>query len=260
VGFGVTTHPQAGAQEVEFLNLHDKVAIVTGGGSGIGLATARILAARGAAVAVFDLDLSRLEQQSGLSGHRVDVTSEDEVSAGVAAVFEQHGRIDILVNSAVAFRWGHTVDTLADDWDLMLAVNLKGTWLMGRQVAAVMKEQGWGSIVNIGSNMGMKGIANQMAYSASKGGVIALTRSMAVDLGPSGIRVNCINPGHTHTPLADWAAAGLGLDEEVTVREKYPLQRVGEAEELGRVIAFIASDDNSFMTGAIVPVDGGYTA
>jgi NAD(P)-dependent dehydrogenase (short-subunit alcohol dehydrogenase family) len=131
--------------------------------------------------------------------------------------------------------------------------------LLCREVAGVMKAQGSGSIINVASNMAVKGVANQLAYSASKGGVVALTRSMAVDLGPSGIRVNCVNPGHIHTPMGDSASRQLGLTDQA-IKQRYPLQRIGEADEVAQTIAYLASDAASFVTGAIIAVDGGNTA
>jgi NAD(P)-dependent dehydrogenase (short-subunit alcohol dehydrogenase family) len=140
-----------------------------------------------------------------------------------------------------------------------MSVNLKGTWLASRAVVPVMTGGGGGAIVHVASNMGMRGVANQVAYSASKGGVIALTRSMAIDLGSVGIRVNCVNPGHVSTPMGDGAALQLGLTEE-TVGLKYPIGRIGVPEEQAAAISFLASDEAAFVTGAIVAVDGGYTA
>lgn len=235
---------------------------MAGGGSGIGYATTTLLAERGFTTYAFDSDLSRIgdEVQSGtFAAIGVDISDSSAVAAAVAQVDAAHGRIDILVNSAGVLRWGGTTDTSEDDWDLVFAVNLKGAWLLSREVASVMKRQRSGSIVNVASNMAVKGVANQIAYSASKGGVVALTKSMAVDLGPSGIRVNCVNPGHIHTPMGDSASQRLGLTSE-GIQQKYPLQRIGEADEVAQTIVFVASDSASFMTGAVIAVDGGNTA
>jgi NAD(P)-dependent dehydrogenase (short-subunit alcohol dehydrogenase family) len=239
-----------------------QVVVVTGGASGIGRAAARRIAAEGGRVVVVDRDpaaSAAVAEDVGGVAESADVGTMADVDALRDRVLGRFGAVDALVNSAGILRWGGTVDTTEDDWDELMRVNLKGSWLTVRAFAGPMAERGRGAIVNIASNMGVRGVANQVAYSASKGAVIAMTRSMAVDLGPRGIRVNCVNPGHISTPMGDGAAAKLGLTQE-GIQARYPLKRIGASDEVATAIAYLASDEASFVTGAIVAVDGGYTA
>ncbi|WP_417554907.1 SDR family NAD(P)-dependent oxidoreductase [Microbacterium sp.] len=236
-----------------------RTAIVTGGRSGIGRATAQLLVERGLRVLAVDVAAPEGTLPRGMSAAVVDIRDHDQVESAVSDFVAENGRIDVLVNSAGVLRWGGTVETTEDDWDMLFDTNVKGTWQLSRSVIPHMVAAGRGSIVHVASNMGMKGVANQIAYSASKGAVIALTRSMAVELGPSGIRVNCVNPGHISTPMGDGAALRLGLTLE-GIRERYPLGRIGHADEVAQAIAYLAEEQSSFITGAILAVDGGYTA
>jgi NAD(P)-dependent dehydrogenase (short-subunit alcohol dehydrogenase family) len=239
-----------------------RVVVVTGGASGIGRSAGGRIAAEGGRVVLVDRDpaaAASAAEEIGGTPESADVGSAADVDALRDRVLERFGTVDALVNSAGILRWGGTVDTTEDDWDELMRVNLKGSWLTARAFAGTMAERGRGAIVNIASNMGVRGVANQVAYSASKGAVIAMTRSMALDLGPRGIRVNCVNPGHISTPMGDGAAAKLGLTEE-GIRARYPLMRIGASDEVATAIAYLASDEASFITGAIVAVDGGYTA
>jgi len=238
-----------------------KVVVVTGAGSGIGLGAARRIAAEGGTVVRLDRDADALAASADTGKQHdvvVDVADAASVDRARREVLAAHTGVDAVVTSAGVLVWGGTTDTTEADWDTVLRVNLTGTWLICRAFAGGMVERGRGAIVTVASNMGLRGVANQVAYSASKGGVIALTRSMAVDLGPSGVRVNCICPGHIVTPMSDQATQRLGLTAE-GVRAKYPLARVGQPEEVATAIAYLASDEASFLTGAVVPVDGGYT-
>lgn len=236
-----------------------RTAIVTGGRSGIGQSTARILAERGFRVLAIDVAASDGALPAGVSAAIADIRDHDQVDRVVSDFAAETGRIDVLVNSAGVLRWGGTTETTEEDWDMLFDTNVKGTWQLSRSVIPHMVAAGSGSIIHVASNMGMKGVANQIAYSASKGAVIALTRSMAVELGPSGIRVNCVNPGHISTPMGDGAALRLGLTAE-GIRDRYPLGRIGRADEVAQTIAYLADGESSFVTGAILAVDGGYTA
>jgi meso-butanediol dehydrogenase/(S,S)-butanediol dehydrogenase/diacetyl reductase len=247
--------------------LEGRCALVTGAASGIGAACAERFAAEGARVAGLDL-----AEPTGESWERIckrapeaiacaaDVRDEAAVARCVASVAERFGRIDVLVNAAGVSGAG-AVDALdVAEWDRVVDINLKGTFLVCKHVAARMKEQGAGSIVNLASVEGLEGFQMQAAYNASKGGVVLLTRNMAVDYGPHGVRVNCLCPGLIETPMT----APLHLEGLRPVYEKFVsmhlLGRGGRPEEVASAALFLASDDASFVTGHALVVDGGFTA
>jgi NAD(P)-dependent dehydrogenase (short-subunit alcohol dehydrogenase family) len=243
-----------------------KNVLVTGGTSGIGLATARRFLDEGSRVFVAGIDageLSRvLESVSALGtvdGTAGDVSDERQAEAIVDAAVAAHGRVDVLINNAGIALKATFLDTSPDVWDRTLAVNLRGMFLMAQAVARLMVADGrGGAIINMASTNALGGEADFGAYNASKGGVLQLTRTMAVELGTRGVRVNCVCPGFIDTPLNRALA-----DEDEFVeyeRTRIPIGRRGQPEEVAAVYAFLASDDASYMHGSAIVVDGGQTA
>jgi NAD(P)-dependent dehydrogenase (short-subunit alcohol dehydrogenase family) len=233
--------------------LDRSVAVVTGAGSGIGAACVERLREEGATVATLDV--------AGEVDHRVDVRDEPGVRAVFASVVDQHGHVDVVVNAAGVIGGGpvHLVDE--DEWDRVVDVNLKGTFIVDKHSSVHMLAQGHGSIINIASIEGLEGTEGGSAYNASKGGVVMLTKSMAIDYGRRGIRVNCICPGGIDTPMLRSVTDldGLNLYQE-TLREEHMLGRFGRPSEIAAAAAFLASEDASFITGHALVVDGGFTA
>lgn len=251
--------------------LAGKVALVTGAASGLGAETARRLAREGAAVMLSDLSIGDGEAITAYiiaSGGRAafiahDVTSEDDWTAAVAGTTTVFGRLDILVNNAgiVGNQLELMTHSLAD-WRRILAVNLDGVFLGMRAVGPVMAGQGGGSIINLSSIMGKVAMPNVTAYAASKGGVLMLTKAAAVEWAPLGIRVNSVHPGFIDTPMVANAlhAAENGNEMRSAIMAAHPLGRLGVPREIADAVVFLASDEASFMTGAELVVDGGYTA
>lgn len=244
-------------------DLAGKVAIITGGGSGIGLGCALYLADVGAQVAIIDVNDAAGEAVREEIGEdaifiRTDVSSNADCKSAVEQIQEKFGRIDILVNSAGVIRRKSVVDLTEEEWDLVLDVSLKGTFLMSKYTIPIMERNG-GAIVNIGSGWGLKGGPQAAAYCAAKGGVVNLTRAMAIDHGPQKIRVNCVCPGDVDTPLLRSEAVQLGADTDEFMAEAAdrPLARVGTPLDIAKAVYFLVSDLSPWITGAIVTVDGG---
>ena len=237
--------------------LEGRVALITGGASGIGAATAQKFAAEGATVAIIDRDAEGvLAIAAAVGGHAyaLDVRDSDEVNDVVNVVAQTLGSIDILVNNAGTgdLRPLHTVDDKL--WHRLIDVNLTGTFNMTRAVIPYMLETGGGAIVNNASVSGLAPTRNEAAYSAAKAGVISLTKSAALEYGPT-VRVNCVAPGHVRTPMtAVWEQMP---DAFAPIAESIPLGRIGEADEVAEVILFLASERASYVTGQTLIVDGG---
>jgi NAD(P)-dependent dehydrogenase (short-subunit alcohol dehydrogenase family) len=251
------------------MQLQDKVAIITGGNSGIGRSTARLFADEGAKVVIAARHADRghavaqeIEAGGGIAHFiQCDVRREDEVQRLVRAAVETYDGLDVLVNNAgVIFRGRDVVSTTLDEWEETFAVNVRGAFLMGKYALPEMIHRGGGSIVNVASYFGLVGGPGVAAYCASKGAVVQLTRAMALDHAAAGVRVNCVCPGSVHTPMMEeaWDQFGEGAPEVWAA--KHPLGRVARPEEVAQTILFLASSASSFITGTAVPVDGGITA
>jgi NAD(P)-dependent dehydrogenase (short-subunit alcohol dehydrogenase family) len=247
--------------------LEGKRAIVTGAGAGIGRAIAIRLSSEGALVALADLDEGAAGRVAGeVEGEtmvrQTNVTRADEVEALVRSVFEEWGGLDVMVNNAGVGAAGTTPETGEDDWDRMMSVNLKGTFLGMKYAIPVMRDSGGGSIINISSVAALVGIPDRAAYSATKGGILALTRAAAIDHVGEGVRVNCIAPGTVDTPWIGRITAGYDDPEEARARmqARQPHERFVQPEEIAAMAAYLASDESASCIGACMVVDGGVTA
>lgn len=247
----------------------NKVIIVTGGSLGIGEAAARAFAREGGRVVIASRDPARgkaateaIEAEGGVAvSITTDVSREADVEALIAATLDRFGRLDALVNNAAIYLEGDAVETTLADWERLLAINLTGAFLCTKYaVDALARSRG--AIVNVSSEAGLVGIKGQLAYNVSKAGLIALTKSSAVDFAERGIRVNCVCPGTTTTPLVDTALARAADPAAARRRleEIRPLNRLGTADEIASAILYLAGSEAGYATGAVLAIDGGYTA
>jgi len=252
------------------MRLSSQSALITGATSGIGEATALLFAREGARVAITGRNEKRghavTEAIVNNGGRaiflRTDVRKAAECERAVHETVKAFGRLDILFNNAGIFYPHDTIECSEEEWDEQIDINLKGTFLMSKAALPGMIAQGRGVIINNSSGWGIVGGDKAVAYCASKGGVVLMTKAMAIDHGRQGIRVNCVCPGDVETPMLpqDAKMRGLEWDAYIAGCANRPLGRVGSAEEIAKAVLFLASDDSSFMTGAALVVDGGGTA
>jgi NAD(P)-dependent dehydrogenase (short-subunit alcohol dehydrogenase family) len=247
--------------------LAGKVALITGAASGIGQATAELLAEKGASIAIVDIKKNEgtaVVQSINKSGGKslfmqCDVTNESQCRQTVQKTKDELGGLDILVNNAGIIKRASLIETSEEEWDRTMAVNVKSVFLLSKFAIPLMYEAGGGAIVNIASGWGLVGGERAAAYSASKGAVVNLTKAMALDHGEKNIRVNCICPGDVDTPLLRSEAEQLGVPLDTFLEEasQRPLKRPGKPEEIAQAVLFLASESSSFVTGSILVVDGG---
>jgi 2-hydroxycyclohexanecarboxyl-CoA dehydrogenase len=248
------------------MRLPDKVAIVTGGASGLGRGIALALASEGARVAVVDLNeagardtVAAIAKDGGeAAAWRADISDKARIDQVVAEIVSRWGTVDILVNNAGLDRVGPFVNSSEAEWDLILRVNLKGPIVCTRAVLDEMTRKRYGKIVNIASDAGRVGSTGEAVYSAAKGGIIAFTKTIARETARHGLNVNCVCPGPSDTPLFQEVAAGNPKLAE-SLKRVIPFGRLGTAEDLAPVVVFLASDESGFVTGQTLSVSGGLT-
>jgi NAD(P)-dependent dehydrogenase (short-subunit alcohol dehydrogenase family) len=236
------------------MRLTGKVCIITGAGSGIGRASEELFAAEGATVVAADLEGTP---------YRVDVADEDATRALAATVVEEHGRIDVLFNNAGIPGVGDVEETTLELWERVMRVNARGVFLMSRAVAPTMVAQGSGSIINMSSAIADTGLARRVSYAASKGAVLALTKSMQVDLAPHGVRVNALMPGTIMTAFVERYLAESYEDPEEgrrSIRSRQLTGDLGRAEDVAHAALYLASDESRFVMGSGLVIDGGLSA
>ena len=251
----------------DLLSLEGRVAVITGAASGIGKATAKLMAEVGATVALVDIneaDGEKAAKQINDSGAKAkffhcNVISDFDCKSAVEEIYNEFERIDILFNNAGVIHRKSVIELEEAQWDLVVDVSLKAIFLLSRCVIPRMAENGGGSIINTGSGWGLKGGPQAAAYCAAKGGVVNLTRAMAIDHGKQGIRVNCVCPGDIDTPLLRGEARQLGINEDDFMKESAdrPIRRVGTPEDVARAVLFLAGNLSTWVTGTSIVVDGG---
>ena len=249
------------------MRLKDKVALITGAASGIGRASALLFAQEGAAVAIIDLDegagQAAVAEIESLGGKAIfiqgNVTSAGDCQVAVGKTLATYGGVDILFNNAGIIRRTNILNTREEDWDLVMAVNVKSIFLMSKYTIPHMIAAGGGVIINTSSGWGLKGGANAVSYCASKGAVTNMTRAMAIDLGQYNIRVNALCPGDTDTPMLRNEAQQLGESEDAFLADAAdrPLMRFAQPLEIARAALFLASEGASYVSGTALVVDGG---
>lgn len=252
------------------MRLRNKIAIITGAGSGIGRTTALLFSEEGAQVAIVEIDKERGQDtvdmitRKGREGLFIptDITDPSQVKSMVTKVIEAYGKINILVNNAGLYVQGDVVNTNEEQWDRIMAVNLRAAFLCCKYNIPQMIESGGGVVINVSSEAGIVAIKNQVAYNTSKAGLISLTKSIALDFASQNIRANCVCPGTTQTPLVASALAKQADPERARreVEKVRPANRLGKPEEIAYGILYLASDESPYATGAVLSIDGGYTA
>lgn len=251
------------------MKLKGRVALITGGSEGMGYATAKLFLKEGAKVVITGRDetkgvraVKKLGLPESVRFVRGDVSLSADAERMVDETVRAFGSVDILFNNAGVYLEKMAEDTSEDEWDRVLDINLKGTFLVSHFAIPRMRRQGGGVIINNSSDAGLVGNRSCAAYCASKGGVTVMTKAMAIDYAPHNIRVNCVNPGTIDTPMLAYEADATSDPEDYLRRAnaEHPIGRVGRAEEVANAVLFLACDDSSFVTGAALSVDGGLTA
>jgi len=249
------------------MRLVNRKCVVTGGASGIGAATVRRFAAEGAEVCILDRDVAAAEALAHDLGAShfalpLDVRFEDAVAEAAATVLERWGHVDVLVNNAGSELNKTYNETTVEEWDRVLDTDLKGPWLLCKYFVPHMVERGAGSVINISSLNGLVGFPLSTAYGSAKGGLVVFTRDMAIELATSGVRINCVCPGVIETPMMErWTDLMPDKEEAKSMlRGVMPIGRMGTADEVAGAVLFFASDDSTLCQGAVLSVDGGFTA